>query len=154
MKEKFSILCVAFVASQASMAGNLSIAFGALDARDDTDATVQLEYLPKLTLAGLRPRVGLFVTEQSAGYAYAGLGYPWSLAERWVLSPSISVGYYHQGGGPDLGQHLQFYSQLQLRYLFSDTENFGIGIGHVSNANLADTNPGANSVYLSYASDF
>jgi hypothetical protein len=102
----------------------------------------------------LRPQAGLFVTEQSTGYGYAGLGYPLSLSERWLLTPSVSIGYYHQGNGKDLGHDIEFYSQLRLAYRFSDATTLGVVVAHISNAGLADENPGANTASLSYAVNF
>ena len=155
MKQQFYTLCIALIASQASVSDGLSVAVGGFDISGDSiDTAVQLEYAPEQAWAGFRPHAGLFVTEQSTAYAYVGVAYPLPLGARWSLAPSISAGYYHQGGGQDLGRNLQFYSQLQLRYRFSDTANLAVAVGHISNANLADENPGANTAFLSYATHF
>ena len=115
---------------------------------------VQVEYSPDLEWSGFEPVLGLFFTEESSGYLYAGAGYPFQLAQRWNLTPSVAVGYYHQGGGKDLGYDIEFYSQLQLNYELSKDVFLGLGFGHISNAGLGTENGGVNMAYLSYGVDF
>ena len=135
-------------------AGGISGTIGGFDVADSADLMVQVEYLPDLEWSGFEPRFGLFLTEESSGYLYAGVGYPFQLAQRWVLTPSVSAGYYHQGAGKDLGYDLEFYSQLQLNYELSKEAFLGVGFGHISNASLGKHNPGANAAYLSYGHNF
>ena len=139
---------------QPGVAGEAAFSIGAFDVNDDTKAMVQVELDTDLAWAGLRPQLGLFVTGQSAAYLYAGLGYPFQLAERWQLTPSISAGYYKKGAGKDLGHDLEFYSQLRLNYAVSVDLSVGIGIAHISNAGLGEKNPGANMAYASCSRRF
>ncbi len=114
----------------------------------------QLEYRFSTDWSGFRPQVGLFFTVDSEAYVYTGLGYPFSFNEQWSLTPSVSVGYYNQGAGKDLGCGLEFYSQLRLEYKFSPDAKVGLGFGHISNAGIGDKNPGAETAYLSYSIAF
>ena len=142
------------VAPALATAGGISGTIGAFDVSDSADLMVQVEYFPDLEWSGFKPRLGLFFTDESSGYLYAGVGYPFQLAQRWALAPSVSVGYYHEGAGKDLGHDVEFYSQLQLNYELSKDAFLGVGIGHISNAGLGDDNPGANTAYLSYGHNF
>jgi len=138
----------------AVQAGDLTMALGGFNVDDSAKAMAQIEYRFAADWSGFRPQAGLFATEDSAAYAYAGLGYPVALGEQWALVPSVSAGYYHQGADKDLGYDLEFYSQLRLEYRLSAAAALGCGIGHISNAGIGDDNPGAETLYLSYRLDF
>ena len=130
------------------------MALGSFDIRESGTAIGQLEYQFATDWSGFRPQAGLFVTEDSGGYLYAGIGHPFTLSEQWSLSPSLSAGYFHQGAGKDLGYDVEFYSQLRLDYKLANNARVGLGIGHISNASIGDSNPGAETVYLSYSIAF
>lgn len=145
------ILYICLVAPQNSVADETTLALGAFDISGSAELLMQVEYDPGAEWAGLNPQLGLFVTEQSSGCLYLGLGYPLQLAERWTVVPSVSAGYYHSGADRDLGYDLEFYSQLQARYWLSVDSSLGIALAHISTAGLGDKNPGANLAYLSYS---
>ena len=95
--------------------------------------------------------MGLFFTTDSAAYAYGGVGYPFEINNKWSITPSVSAGYYNQGADTDLGYDVEFYSQLRLEYKLENDAKIGLGVGHISNFDLDDHNPGAETAYLSYS---
>ncbi|HYQ72384.1 MAG TPA: acyloxyacyl hydrolase [Gammaproteobacteria bacterium] len=135
-------------------AAALTMAPGVFDLGKSEKALGQFEYRFPVDWSGFRPQAGLFVSEDSVAYVYTGLGYPFSLSEKWSIVPSVSAGYYNDGTGKDLGNSLEFYSQLRLEYQPASNGRIGLGYGHISNAGLGDDNPGAETLYLSYSLRF
>lgn len=129
----------------------LSMALGSFDASKSGTLMGQVEYRFPASWSGFRPQAGLFFTVDSGAYFYTGIGYPFSINEEWSLIPSLSAGYYKEGAGKDLGNDVEFYSQLQLVYRLASDTRIGLGVGHISNAGIGDSNPGAETVYLSYS---
>ena len=52
--------------------------------------------------------------------------------------------------GKNLGNDLQFRTTLELNYKFENHNRIGLSLGHISNANLGDKNPGVEIISLSY----
>ena len=90
-------------------------------------------------------------TTDSAVYGYAGIGMDIFFGRRVVLTPNFAVGAYHDGDGKDLGHAVEFRSGLELAYRFDNRSRLGIAVHHISNASLGDSNPGTESVVLTYA---
>lgn len=61
------------------------------------------------------------------------------------------MGYYNQGADIDLSYDVEFYSQLKVEYQLDNKTKIGLGVGHISNAELGDHNPGAETAYLNYS---
>jgi len=135
-------------------AADLTMALGSFDVNKEGTAMGQVEYRFSTDWSGFRPQAGLFATADSSAYVYAGIGYPFSISEKWSLIPSLSGGYYSKGAGKNLGYDVEFYSQLRLEYRLSQGAGIGLGVGHISNADIADKNPGAETVYLNYTVTF
>jgi hypothetical protein len=92
--------------------------------------------------------VGGMVTTKGALYLYAGFGLDAPLGSRLLLRLGLAPGYYHAGGGEDLGSTLEFRSSAELAWRFGDGWRIGVEIDHVSNAGFGDGNPGGNSLLL------
>jgi len=90
----------------------------------------------------------------SGAYLYAGIGYPFTINDKWSLIPSLSGGYYSDGACKSLGFNVEFYSQLRLEYRILQSVGIGFGVGQISNAGIGDKNPGAETVYLTYSVSF
>ena len=67
-----------------------------------------------------------------------------------IFTPSIGFGYYDNGSGKNLGNDLQFRTTLELSYKLKNENRVGLSIGHISNANLGDKNPGVEIISLTY----
>jgi lipid A 3-O-deacylase len=99
----------------------------------------------------LAPQGGLMVDERGGVYGWVGLAVEIPLGEHLVLTPAIGPGYYHQGGGIDLGYPLEFRSQIELAWRFDNDVRLGLEAYHISNAGLGDRNPGVEAVVLTVA---
>ena len=114
----------------------------------------RLEYRSDIDLSVFRPFTGFMVTNDRAMYGYGGLFMDLFFGRRLVLQPSFAVGAYAKGNGIDLGHWIQFRSQLELAWRFDDRSRLGLSLNHISNGGISDTNPGIESVGLTYALPF
>ena len=114
----------------------------------------QNENLERETFIGnISPITGGFVTENSAAYIYTG--FEWNIdIGALTFTPSFSPGLYHKGDGKDLGHIIEFKSEVQLSYAFSENSKIAVSYNHVSNASIGDKNPGANSYMFNFLINF
>ncbi|MEM7584109.1 MAG: acyloxyacyl hydrolase [Acidobacteriota bacterium] len=98
----------------------------------------------------LKPTAGLAGTEDGNVWIYGGLRLDVQLGERWVMTPQFSVALYEDGDGKDLGGVVEFRSGFELAYRFEKGQRLGLLFYHLSNAGLYDSNPGSNSLVLTW----
>lgn len=130
----------------------LAFSAGYHDLFDDHDAfegRVEYRFGQKFWI--FKPVVGVLATNDQAVMGYAGVLVDLYLGRRWVLTPSFTPGLYHDGDGKDLGGTVEFKSGLELSYRFDNRSRLGIGISHISNASIYDSNPGTETVFVTYA---
>jgi lipid A 3-O-deacylase len=134
---------------------------GNFDFSDDKQAAVlfgfqhQNEKLERQTFLGnISPITGAFITENSAGYIYTGIEWNHNMGNKMTFTPSFAPGLYSEGDGKDLGHVLEFKTEVQVSYAFSDTSSFAVSYNHLSNASLGDKNPGANSYIFNFLKRF
>ena len=109
----------------------------------------------------LKPFAGIELTSDSAFYLISGIYLEDNLGElmigeknNWNFTPSFGVGYYDDGNGKKLGNSIEFRTTLEFSYQLKNNNRIGISLGHISNANIGDKNPGAEIVSLSYQKPF
>lgn len=118
---------------------------------DGKSGDIRLEYRHGEPLFwNLRPWAGLELTFDGGLYGAGGLLFDWEFSPDWFLTPSIGAGLYEDGKGSRLGYTLQFRSQLELGYGFENGSRVSLGLGHISNASLGRSNPGAEILSLSW----
>ena len=114
----------------------------------------QNEELYRDTFIGtLSPITGGFITENRALYAYTGVEWNFDLGPI-NFTPSFAPGLYGEGDGKDLGHILEFKSEIQASFNFSENSQLGMSYNHISNASLGDKNPGANSYMFNFLKKF
>ena len=114
----------------------------------------QNEELFRDTFVGtLSPITGGFLTENQAFYAYTGVEWNFDIGPL-NLTPSFAPGLYGEGNGKDLGHILEFKSEFQASFNFSESSKLGMSYNHISNASLGDKNPGANSYMFNFLKTF
>ena len=160
MKKLLIILFSLFCFNQNILANSLSIFGGSYDYDDDnTSNLIGLNYhitqndFNILNIMDINPVVGLFVTAKSASMLYSGLETNLG-GDDIFLNLSSSAGLYSNGDGKDLGNTLQFKSEINLFYSLSKTTRIGLGSHHISNAGISSVNPGVNNYYLILNRDF
>lgn len=130
----------------------LAVSAGYHDIADDYDAFEgRIEYRHGEKFWIFKPVIGVLATHDEAVMGYAGVLVDIYFGRRWVLTPAFTPGLYRKGDGKDLGGTVEFKSQIELSYRFDDRSRLGIGISHISNASIYDSNPGTETVFLTYA---
>jgi len=109
----------------------------------------------------LKPFVGIEATTDSAFYFLGGIYLEDNLgklligkANKWNFTPSFGLGYYEDGNGKKLGNKLEFRTTLELSYQLKNDDRIGFSLGHISNANIGNKNPGVEIISLSYQKPF
>ena len=141
-------------------ANSFSIFGGSYDYDDNNTSTLYgLNYhlsdnaFSVFNLIDLNPVIGGFVTAKSATMFYSG--FETNIGQDSVyLNLSSSAGIYSNGDGKDLGNDLQFKSEVNLFYRLGKSSSVGFGSHHISNAGLSSVNPGTNNFYLIFNRDF
>ena len=161
LKFSFSVAIVLWLAVGPAVAGNKDPAFIKLGAGDagsvfadrDQAGVFSIEYRagPELEFFHIRPSLGAFGTTDASIYGWFGLSGDIFFGRRIVLTLGSAVGFYLDGEGQDLGHVLEFRSGLDLAYRFDNRSRLGIGVSHLSNANIGEKNPGTETVMLIYS---
>ena len=101
----------------------------------------------------LSPITGGFLTSKNGFYLYTGISAEYKLGPLNII-PSFAPGFYDAGTGKDLGHPVEFKSEVQMTFDFSDSTHLGMSYNHISNASLSDNNPGANSYMFNFLKKF
>ena len=104
-------------------------------------------------LGKFSPITGFMMTADSASYLYTGVQAEYKIG-KLNLTPSFSPGIYSMGDGKDLGSPLEFKSELQLSVDLLPGTKLGYSHSHLSNADLGDKNPGADSYMFNFMKSF
>jgi lipid A 3-O-deacylase len=136
-----------------------SVSAGYFDVFDnnekDSSADFRAEYtfahsLYSAGIVSVHPFLGVEGTTDGSFYGLGGLKFE-AKYNNFYLTPSIGVGAYYSGDGKNMGSPLEFRSQIETGYEFSPKGNrLGVAISHISNADVANTNPGAEVVSVYY----
>ena len=104
-------------------------------------------------LGKLSPITGLMMTADSSSYFYTGVQAEYKIG-KLNLVPSFAPGLYTMGDGKDLGSPLEFKSELQVSIDILPGTKLGYSQSHLSNADLGDKNPGADSYMFNFMKSF
>ncbi|MEC9412329.1 MAG: acyloxyacyl hydrolase [Pseudomonadota bacterium] len=138
----------------AEQESQMALSVGAFEVFDDNTAAeigVEYRFSPQASAFNLIPTLGATLTSDGGYWGYAGVRYDIYLNNNWILTPNFAIAAYEQGGGVDLGYDIEFRTGAELAYQFSDKSRLGLGLYHLSNANIGENNPGAESLILSYS---
>lgn len=118
----------------------------------DKEAQLRLEYRFSYRLLQIvQPVLGVLATDRGTLYGYGGIRIDLVIANHFVIMPEAAVGYWHRGGGKDLGAAIEFKTGGEIAYRFDDASRLGIAFDHISNAGIGKNNPGVESLLLVYS---
>jgi len=106
---------------------------------------------------GFKPLIGFAAQTSGSIFTYAGLAAPFVFGadDRWEVVLEGGPGYYRQGKSSlFLGGGFEFHAAIATSYAITDSSRLGIGIYHISNANLHKKNPGVNSILATWTFTF
>lgn len=133
---------------------SLSFGIGRYDIFDDADTATdyRIEYRHGTPILWkLKPWGGAEATGDGSIWAGGGLLADFHAAPNLYITPSVGAGLYSQGGSDlDLGSAIEFRTQIEGGYEFTNGHRLGVAFGHTSNAGLGDRNPGAEHLNLYY----
>ncbi|HYD32859.1 MAG TPA: acyloxyacyl hydrolase [Azospirillaceae bacterium] len=99
--------------------------------------------------ASVRPWLGAEATSEGGVYGGGGILVDVPLGP-FIFTPSFGAGLWSSGEGKDLGSPLEFRTQVEVGYEFENQSRFSLAYSHISNADVAEPNPGANSIVVYY----
>ena len=100
-----------------------------------------------------KPITGAFMTGKNSLYMYSGVEGQYNLGPIKIL-PSFSPGYYEKGSGKDLGDVLEFKSELRVGFDIFENTKIGYSYSHISNNDMGDGNPGTDNQQISFSKNF
>lgn len=118
---------------------------------DPNAAALRAEFRSHYRLWILKPFAGMQTTHRGSVYGFGGLLFDLYMGRRFVLTPSVAIGGYHRGEGKRLGSNAIFRVGGELAYRLPNEARLGLLFHHMSNAFLADPNPGIEQVMLVYS---
>lgn len=130
---------------------------GLFDEHQLVSAKASYEFSPLENYWQLRPLVQILATDTGAYHLSLGAIKEFPINNNWHWGISFSAGAFHQDtndDGNDLDYDVEFYSTLSLSYKLSKQNNIRLELGHISNAGFGDTNPGSETLFISYISRF
>ncbi len=130
----------------------LYVGLGADDVFDSPNAVVlDAEWRPGVRYWNfVAPLAGGFVTSEGSLYGYVGFGFDIPLTDKLAIMPFTGAGLYSEGSGPDLGQAMEFRTGVEVSYKLDGGSVIAGQLYHLSNASLADQNPGNNYIVVRY----
>ncbi|MCV6587438.1 MAG: acyloxyacyl hydrolase [Marinobacterium sp.] len=137
-----------------AQARSLELGIGAIGERDsDTTTLLQAALVsdPVPYLVGMQIQGGLLLAQDDTVYLHGGLTKVWELPGRWSWGGSLSAGFYHTNEPQlELGHDIEFMTRLHLDYELSIDQSLRLEVGHLSNADLDDENPGTEFILLNW----
>ncbi len=105
-----------------------------------------IELLANITdFLTLNQIIGITTTSKMSNSIYFGLCKE-IIFDSYFITPSFAIGLYEKGAGKDLGNHLEFRSQVEISYFIKKGLRVGMNFNHISNGGFADYNPGVESL--------
>jgi hypothetical protein len=158
----FGVISLLFISLHSTArADGITVSGGRFDHNDSHKKDmVQLDYDFDKTLFGspigdFKPVIGFLRTAGDAKYGYAGVRLDYKVLNNLItISPSFTPGIYGKGDGKDLGNSVEFKSQVRVALNVTPTFNVGVAYSHISNASIGDKNPGANNYSIGLQKNF
>jgi hypothetical protein len=97
-----------------------------------------------------KPLTGFMINTDGALHIYSGVLVDIPLFSFLYISPSFAPGIYYHSNSKNLDFLLEFRSQIEVALKLDNDIKVGLSLNHISNASLGKTNPGVESLALTY----
>ena len=104
-------------------------------------------------LGKFKPVTGAFMTGKSSVYLYTGVEAQYGIGPLKIL-PSFAPGYYKKGDGKDLGDVLEFKSEIKVGLDIFENSKLSYSYSHISNNDWGKTNPGTDNQQITFSKNF
>ena len=156
----FTFLFSSVNADDKNSGNKLSLYTGTFDFSDEGAKStlygvqyINLNFQYDSFLGNLYPVTGFFITVDNSKYIYTGFQTTYHKGS-FNVTPSFTPGLYDKGNGKDLRHVLEFKTEIQISYNISKKSEIAFSYNHISNADLGENNPGANSYMFNYIKKF
>ena len=130
----------------------IKVSSGLYDVRRPSPSNLrQIELTFDHSTPYIRPFIGLLGTGLEDYYVFVGNSFQQTIVGHIFFDLNFAAGFYSHGRGIGLGYPLQFRSGIGLGWQWSDGVQLTATLFHLSNAGFSDSNPGLESVILSYS---
>jgi hypothetical protein len=110
-------------------------------APDDVVPAAHAELMYGGKIYGVGPLIGVMTNTEGGVFGFGGLYLDVRIGKRFVATPFLGVGAYHQSGSRDLDGVLQLRPSFTVAYELDSGIRVGLNYAHISNAGIHDTNP-------------
>ena len=93
------------------------------------------------------------MTGKSSVYLYTGIEGQYGIGPLKIL-PSFAPGYYEKGDGKDLGDVLEFKSEIKFGLDIFENSKLSYSYSHISNNDWGTTNPGTDNQQITFSKNF
>jgi len=97
-----------------------------------------------------KPLSGFMANTDGALHFYSGVLVDIPVFSFLFISPSFAPGIYYHSNSKDLDFLLEFRSQIEISLKLDNDIKVGLSLNHISNASLGKSNPGVESLALTY----
>mgnify|MGYP006089654825 CR=1 FL=1 len=104
-------------------------------------------------LGKFSPVTGMFTTGKNSLFLYTGVEAQYDVGPLKIL-PSFMPGYYEKGSGKDLGNVLEFKSEIKVGIDIFENSKIGYSYSHISNNDWGKTNPGTDNQQITFSKKF
>ena len=104
-------------------------------------------------LGKFKPVTGAFMTGKNSVYLYTGIEGQYGIGPLKIL-PSFTPGYYEKGNGKDLGDVLEFKSEVKVSFDIFENTKLGYSYSHISNYDWGEKNPGTDNQQITFSKNF
>ncbi len=141
--------------ASAATAGDFVVGLGPTDFDDTSVNALELEYhtdpIWNFRIADVSVGGAAIIYDEGSFFVGAGVSAVRSLKNNWFIEASFMPGYYDNNEPEtDLGNDLEFRSMIGFGREFSNGTRVSLGVSHISNASLGDSNPGVNTLTLRF----
>lgn len=146
-----ALLLLASLGARAEEMPPFVIATGQLGMRKEIPhaLAIDVQVRPFLRWSLMRPVAGVLTSSKGGAYLYSGIALDVPLGGTFVISPGFAPGIVLASGDRDLGSRVEFRSSIELSLAPVESLRLGITFSHISNARLAEHNPGVEVLTLS-----
>ncbi len=104
-------------------------------------------------LGKFSPVTGILMTGEGSTLLYTGVEAQYNLGPVKIL-PSFTPGYYEKGSGKDLGDVIEFKSEVKFGFDIFENSKIGYSYSHISNNDWGSTNPGSDNQSITFSKKF
>lgn len=104
---------------------------------------------------GVKPIIGAMANTDGGLFGYMGLAAPFTIGSGgFQIEPAAGFGAYSRGHSTNLGGTFEFHLGLSATQRIGQALRVGIGLNHISNANIHLKNRGTNVLMATFGWEF